>query len=66
LFLMRPNPFTGTGASCDWTRASSAHTGGIQVGLADGSVRTVAQGTSITTWWAAFTPSAGDLQGSDW
>jgi prepilin-type N-terminal cleavage/methylation domain-containing protein len=66
LFLMRPNPFTGTGAACDWTRASSGHTGGIQTGLADGSVRTVAQGVSTTTWWFAFTPNGGDILGSDW
>ncbi|HEY7155974.1 MAG TPA: DUF1559 domain-containing protein [Gemmataceae bacterium] len=66
LFQMRPNPFTGTGATCDWTRASTAHTGGIQTGLADGSVRNVSQGVSYTTWWYAFTPNGGEPMPSDW
>ena len=66
LFQQQPSPFMGAGAQCDWTRAASAHTGGIQVGLADGSVRTVTRSVSPTTWWAAFTPMAGDLLGSDW
>jgi prepilin-type N-terminal cleavage/methylation domain-containing protein len=52
--------------SCDPTRTSTAHPSGIQVGLADGSVRTLAPGTSGTTWWAAVTPSGDDKLGSDW
>jgi hypothetical protein len=51
---------------CDASRASTAHIGGIQVVLADGSVRTLSAGMSGTTWWAACTPSSGDLLGSDW
>jgi prepilin-type N-terminal cleavage/methylation domain-containing protein len=66
LFQLRPLPFTGTGATCDWTRASTPHSGGIQTLLADGSVRTVARGVSFTTWWAAFTPAGGETLGSDW
>jgi prepilin-type N-terminal cleavage/methylation domain-containing protein len=62
-FLVRPRPFLG---GCDPTLASTAHAGGIQVGLADGSVRTVSPGVSGSTWWAACTPAAGDLLGSDW
>ena len=38
-FQVQPTPFLG---NCDPTRASTAHAGGIQVGLADGSVRTLA------------------------
>jgi prepilin-type N-terminal cleavage/methylation domain-containing protein len=63
LFQLRPAPFIG---NCDWTRASTAHTGGIQVGLADGSVRNVSQGVSYATWWFAFTPSGGESMPSDW
>jgi hypothetical protein len=63
LFQIMPLPYIG---KCDWTRASSAHTGGIEVGLGDGSVRFVAQGLSPTTWWAAFTPSGGEVLPSDW
>lgn len=61
LFQLRPNA-----SLCNPALAQTAHTGGIQVGLGDGSVRTVNQGVSGTTWWAALTPSAGDLLGSDW
>jgi prepilin-type N-terminal cleavage/methylation domain-containing protein len=62
-FQVRPTPFEG---NCDPTRASTAHPGGVQVGLADGSVRTLGPGLSPDTWWAAVTPSAGEVLGSDW
>jgi prepilin-type N-terminal cleavage/methylation domain-containing protein len=52
--------------NCDPTRASTPHPGGILVGLADGSVRTLAPSISGTTWWAAVTPSGGEVLGSDW
>jgi prepilin-type N-terminal cleavage/methylation domain-containing protein/prepilin-type processing-associated H-X9-DG protein len=42
------------------------HTSGMNVGLADGSVRNLNTGISGTTWWAACTPAGGDLLGSDW
>jgi prepilin-type N-terminal cleavage/methylation domain-containing protein len=66
LFQMSPNPFMGTGGVCDFTRAATAHTGGIQTSLADGSVRNVSQGVSYTTWWYAFTPAGGEPMPSDW
>jgi len=62
-FQVQPAPFLG---NCDPTRASTPHAGGIQVGLADGSVRTLAQGMSGDTWWAAVTPRGGEVLGSDW
>jgi hypothetical protein len=65
-FLVQPNPFTGTGATCDWTRASTGHSGTIQVGLGDGSVRGVSPSVSGTTWWYAFTPAGGEVLPSDW
>ena len=46
--------------------AISPHTGGINVGMGDGSVHLVAQGTSPTTWWYALTPNSGDILGPDW
>jgi prepilin-type N-terminal cleavage/methylation domain-containing protein len=52
--------------SCDPTRTATAHTGGIVVGLADGSVRSLAPSMSGETWWAAVTPSGGEVLGSDW
>jgi prepilin-type N-terminal cleavage/methylation domain-containing protein len=52
--------------NCDPSRPSTAHTGGMQVALADGSARTLSQGMSGTTWWAAVTPAGGEVLGSDW
>jgi prepilin-type N-terminal cleavage/methylation domain-containing protein len=60
-FQLQPTP-----DNCDPTRAATAHGGGIQVGLVDGSVRTLGPGMSGTTWWAAVTPSGGEVLGSDW
>ncbi len=52
--------------NCDPTRASTSHAGGIQVGLADGTVRSLSPGMSGTTWWAAVTPAGGEVLGPDW
>ncbi len=56
----------GTGGCAPGYQPSTGHTGGIMVGMFDGSVRLVAQGISLTTWWAAITPQNGDLLGPDW
>jgi prepilin-type N-terminal cleavage/methylation domain-containing protein/prepilin-type processing-associated H-X9-DG protein len=56
----------GGAASVCMCRAVSPHTGGINAGMGDGSVRFVAQSVSQGTWFAASTPAAGDLLGSDW
>jgi prepilin-type N-terminal cleavage/methylation domain-containing protein len=61
LFQVRP-----TFGNCDPSHASTAHASGMQVVLADGSVRTLASGMSGTTWWAAVTPSGGEVLGNDW
>jgi prepilin-type N-terminal cleavage/methylation domain-containing protein/prepilin-type processing-associated H-X9-DG protein len=53
-------------ATCDGGRASSPHTGGINVGLFDGSVRSISTGISAQTWWYAATPAGGETLGSDW
>jgi prepilin-type N-terminal cleavage/methylation domain-containing protein len=63
VFQVRPTPFLG---KCDPTRAATSHDGGILVGLADGSVRTLASTMSGKTWWAAVTPAGGEVVGSDW
>ena len=47
-------------------KANSPHSGGIMVGLGDGSVRFVATGVSMPTWYAAITPANGDQLGADW
>jgi prepilin-type N-terminal cleavage/methylation domain-containing protein len=63
IFQLQPTPFLG---NCDPTRAATAHPGGIVVGLADGSVRTLSPGLNGDTWWAAVTPAGGEVLGSDW
>jgi prepilin-type N-terminal cleavage/methylation domain-containing protein len=63
IFQVRPTPFLG---NCDPTRAATAHAGGIQVGLVDGSVRTLAPSLSGATWAAAVTRAGGEVLGSDW
>jgi prepilin-type N-terminal cleavage/methylation domain-containing protein/prepilin-type processing-associated H-X9-DG protein len=66
MFQVQPTPIIGPGAACDPSRAQTPHSGGIQVGLADGSVRGVAPAISPATWHAALTPNGGDILGSDW
>jgi prepilin-type N-terminal cleavage/methylation domain-containing protein/prepilin-type processing-associated H-X9-DG protein len=52
--------------ACDPTLASSPHPGGMNCGMADGSVKFVQQGVSGATWWAACTPAGNDRLGPDW
>jgi len=62
LFQVLPNYTT----SCNINVPNSPHTGGIVVGLGDGSVRFVAQGISATTWAYACDPRDGLPLPSDW
>jgi prepilin-type N-terminal cleavage/methylation domain-containing protein len=52
--------------NCNSAMPASGHTGGIMVGMADGSTRFVSQGISATTWWYIMTPQGGEVLGSDW
>jgi prepilin-type N-terminal cleavage/methylation domain-containing protein/prepilin-type processing-associated H-X9-DG protein len=61
-FQVRPKPFT----TCDPSRAQSAHDGGMNVSLGDGSVRFVSQSISTATWANACDPRDGNVLGSDW
>jgi prepilin-type N-terminal cleavage/methylation domain-containing protein len=63
-FEVRPTPFLSP--ACDVSRASSGHTGGLQVCLGDASVRLLPAGISPATWWAACTPAGGEVLGTDW
>jgi type II secretory pathway pseudopilin PulG len=38
----------------------------VQVGLLDGSVRSVTNGVTHNTWKAAMTPAGGEVLGNDW
>jgi len=58
-----PSPWQ---TNCNPTYASSPHTGGMNVGMADGSVRNLAQGMSPTTFWLATSPNDGSPMPSDW
>jgi Tfp pilus assembly protein PilE len=51
---------------CDPRVAQSPHPAGMLVALGDGSVRTLSRGMSPTTYWAAVTPSGGEVLGNDW
>jgi prepilin-type N-terminal cleavage/methylation domain-containing protein len=75
--LFSPLPISSCGGNCpsggcnDFAIASAGapstyHTGGIQVGMGDGSVRLVTQGISLNSWLAALTPANGDILGPDW
>jgi hypothetical protein len=57
-FQARPTP-----QECDPRRASTPFLSGIQVALADGSVRQVASAGHPETWWAACTPDGGEVLG---
>jgi len=46
--------------------AVSGHSGGMNVALADGSVRFLSPGISGTTWWNAVIPNDGNVLGNDW
>ncbi len=58
----QPNYITG----CDPTRTQSAHSGGLNVCLGDGSVRFVSVGVTAATWAAVNDPRDGAVPGPDW
>jgi prepilin-type N-terminal cleavage/methylation domain-containing protein/prepilin-type processing-associated H-X9-DG protein len=74
--LIQPNVTYCSTTTGPWTwggqvsicmcRAVSPHTGGINVGMGDGSTRLLSQGISSYTWYAASTPQSGEVLGSDW
>ena len=55
-----PNNFTMVSA------ASSNHTGGVVVGMCDGSVRFAAKSISIDTWRAVGSRNGGEVIGNEW
>jgi prepilin-type N-terminal cleavage/methylation domain-containing protein len=60
-FQVAPSPLLA-----DYTLTQTPHVGGMQVALADGSVRSLSPAMSGATWWAACTPNGGEVLGSDW
>jgi prepilin-type N-terminal cleavage/methylation domain-containing protein len=64
-----PKPYSQCPAGeecCNRWSAQTPHGAGIIVGLADGSVRTVAPGVSQDTWSRAMLPRDGQVFGPDW
>jgi prepilin-type N-terminal cleavage/methylation domain-containing protein len=51
---------------CNPRLPNSTYSGGLQVGLADSSVRVVSVGVSSNTFWGAVTPAGGEVLGADW
>lgn len=62
LFQVQPDWLTG----CDIRRAQSPHAGGINVGLADGSVRFISSNISSNTWAQVCDPRDGVSPANDW
>jgi prepilin-type N-terminal cleavage/methylation domain-containing protein/prepilin-type processing-associated H-X9-DG protein len=56
-FLVRPEPWA---SACNPSLAASPHTGGINVGMGDGSVRFLSAGTDQNTWWWLCTANGGE------
>jgi prepilin-type N-terminal cleavage/methylation domain-containing protein/prepilin-type processing-associated H-X9-DG protein len=55
-----------TQAQCNWKLAQTSHSNGMNVCLADGSVRAISSGINANTWWLAVVPDDGQPMGSDW
>jgi prepilin-type N-terminal cleavage/methylation domain-containing protein len=53
-------------ASCDISLLQTPHSGGMIVGLGDGSGRTVSASISLATWTAVNDPRDGNVLGTDW
>jgi prepilin-type N-terminal cleavage/methylation domain-containing protein len=51
---------------CDPLRLQAFNSGGINVGMGDGSVRTVSTGVSALTWGYIVDPNDGQVLPSDW
>jgi prepilin-type N-terminal cleavage/methylation domain-containing protein/prepilin-type processing-associated H-X9-DG protein len=63
LWQQQPNPWQ---TACNPLLTSTGHTGGMNVAMADGSCRLLAQGMSPTTFWIATVPNDGLPMPADW
>ena len=62
-FQVTPQPFN---TACDYAVAQTPHSEGMQVSMADGSVRSVSGNISGATWWTVVTFNGGETLPSDW
>jgi prepilin-type N-terminal cleavage/methylation domain-containing protein len=51
---------------CNPMIAQTPHSGGMLAALCDGSVRILAPGMAVETYWASVTPNGGEIMGNDW
>jgi prepilin-type N-terminal cleavage/methylation domain-containing protein len=61
-------PFQGgpSPQQCNWWVTQGGHESGMEVGMGDGSVRTVTSGVSVQTWIWACNPGDGNPLPNDW
>ncbi|MBY0457720.1 MAG: DUF1559 domain-containing protein [Gemmataceae bacterium] len=58
-FEVRPRP-----DNCDYSGPQATTTGGLLVGMADGSVRTISPSIDLATWTALYTYNSGEVIGN--
>ena len=63
MFQVQPMPFDSP--ACNAAVAQTGHNV-MNVGMGDGSVRTVAPSVNPATWWYALTPNGGEPLGGNW
>jgi prepilin-type processing-associated H-X9-DG protein len=59
------DPSGGYGGAWGAITATSNHPGGVNIGMADGSVRFVKDSIALNTWWALGTRNLGEVISSD-
>jgi len=71
-FVLGPNsktpdcsPWGGVGAGIGFYSARSRHSGGVNVGLTDGSVRFIKDSIALPIWYALATRSGGEVISAD-
>jgi prepilin-type N-terminal cleavage/methylation domain-containing protein/prepilin-type processing-associated H-X9-DG protein len=64
-FSSNPPCLNGTGSQPDFNAARSRHSGGVNAGMADGSVRFMKDTVALTVWRALSTPQGGEVVSSD-
>jgi hypothetical protein len=60
-FQVAPHP-----RDCDSSIPQTPHRAGMLAAMMDGSVRTVAGSVTPATFWAAVTPTGGEVLAADW
>jgi prepilin-type N-terminal cleavage/methylation domain-containing protein/prepilin-type processing-associated H-X9-DG protein len=55
----------GTASFTNYSEADSFHPGGVNVLMADGSVRFIKNSINIRSWWALGTKAGGEIVGAD-